>query len=59
MQAGILDENAGREIEEHAQQEVDAAVTFAEESPYASVEEFMGNLYEYVYAPDGASTKGI
>ncbi|GAC1359716.1 MAG: pyruvate dehydrogenase (acetyl-transferring) E1 component subunit alpha [Ktedonobacteraceae bacterium] len=58
IQAGILDENAVREIEEQVQQEVDAAVTFAEESPYASVEEFMGNLYDYVYAPDGASVKG-
>jgi len=58
-QAGFLDENAVREIEDRMQQEVDAAVTFAEESPFASVEEFMGNLYEYVYAPDGASVKGL
>ena len=59
MEAGVLDENAVSEIEERVQQEVDAAVTFAEESPYASVEDFMSNLYEYVYAPDGASAKGI
>ncbi|GAC1402796.1 MAG: pyruvate dehydrogenase (acetyl-transferring) E1 component subunit alpha [Ktedonobacteraceae bacterium] len=59
IHAGLLDENAVREIEERVQQEVDAAVTFAEESPFASVEEFMSNLYDYVYAPDEASVKGI
>jgi pyruvate dehydrogenase E1 component alpha subunit len=58
MHAGFLDENAIHEIEERVQRDVDAAVTFAEESPYASVEAFMGNLYDYVYAPDEAEVKG-
>ncbi|GAC1664648.1 MAG: pyruvate dehydrogenase (acetyl-transferring) E1 component subunit alpha [Ktedonobacteraceae bacterium] len=56
--ASLLDENGKFEIEERVQHEVDAAVTFAEESPYASVEDFMHNLDEYVYAPDEASVKG-
>ena len=58
MHAGLLDENGAHEIEERIQQEVDAAVAFAEESPYASVEEFMQHLEEYVYAPDEAEEKG-
>lgn len=57
--AGLLDKDTVREIEERVQQEVDAAVTFAEESPFASVEEFMSNLQGYVYAPDETSVKGI
>src|SRR5437588_981600 len=49
--AGLLDENGTREIEERAQRDVDAAVTFAEESPFPSVQEFMSDLDGYVYAP--------
>ena len=37
---------------------MDEAVKFAEESPYASVEEFMQGLEEYVYAPGDAAVKG-
>jgi len=58
MAAGLLDENGTREIEERAQQEVDAAVKFADESPFLSVEEFMRDLSGYVYAPDEAAVKG-
>jgi pyruvate dehydrogenase E1 component alpha subunit len=54
--AGLLDDQDTHEIEERVQREVDAAVTFAEESPYASVEEFMQRLQEYVYAPEDAAT---
>jgi pyruvate dehydrogenase E1 component subunit alpha len=56
--AGLLDENGSREIDERVQHEVDEAVKFAEESPYASVEEFMQGLEEYVYAPGDAAVKG-
>ncbi|MBV9228428.1 MAG: pyruvate dehydrogenase (acetyl-transferring) E1 component subunit alpha, partial [Chloroflexi bacterium] len=49
--AGILNEKSKREIEERAQHEVDDAVTFAEDSPFPSVEDFMQGLEEYVYAP--------
>ena len=54
-EAGLLDENGAHEIDERAQRDVDAAVTFAEESPFPSVEEFMSDLYNYVYAPDDTS----
>jgi pyruvate dehydrogenase E1 component alpha subunit len=53
--AGLLDENGAHEIDERAQRDVDAAVTFAEESPFPSVEAFMSDLYNYVYAPDDTS----
>ena len=58
MHAGMLDEKGTHEIEEQVQHEVEAAVAFAEESPYASVEEFMQHLEEYVYAPDEVEGKG-
>jgi pyruvate dehydrogenase E1 component alpha subunit len=58
MAAGLLDENGMHEIDERVQQEVDAAVKFAEESPFPSVEEFMSDLYGYVYAPSEAEVKG-
>src|SRR5258708_6974113 len=58
MAAGLLEENGTREIEERAQREVDAAVKFADESPFPSVEEFMRDLSGYVYAPDEAAVKG-
>ena len=56
--AGYLDEQGLQAIEERAQQDVDAAVKFADESPFPSVEEFMHGLQEYVYAPDDAAVKG-
>ena len=55
MAAGLLDEQEAHEIDEQVQQEVDAAVKFADESPNPSVEEFMHGQQEYVYAPDDAS----
>jgi len=58
MGAGLLDESGVHEIEERVQRAVDEAVTFADESPYPSVEAFMQGLQEYVYAPDEAAAKG-
>ena len=58
MEAGLLDENGVHEMEERVQREVDEAVTFADESPYPSVEAFMQGLQEYVYAPAEAAAKG-
>jgi pyruvate dehydrogenase E1 component alpha subunit len=59
IEAGLLDENGVREIEERVQSEVDEAVTFADESPYPSVEAFMQGLQEYVFAPDETAAKGV
>jgi pyruvate dehydrogenase E1 component alpha subunit len=56
--AGLLDESGRHTIEEQVERDVDAAVTFAEESPFPSVEEFMSDLYGYVYAPGEAGEKG-
>jgi len=56
--AGLLDEQTAHEIDERVQREVEDAVTFAEQSPFPSVEEFMQGLEEYVYAPDEAAGKG-
>lgn len=50
--AGFLDENGVHEFDERAQEEVDAAVKFADESPDPSVETFMSGLQDYVYAPE-------
>jgi pyruvate dehydrogenase E1 component alpha subunit len=58
MAAGLLDEQQASQIDEQAQQEVEEAVKFAEESPFPSVEEFMRGLEEYVYAPSEAAGKG-
>jgi pyruvate dehydrogenase E1 component alpha subunit len=58
VNAGLLDENGLKEIDERAQQEVDAAVKFADESPDPSVDAFMGDLQNYVYAPENAQVKG-
>jgi len=58
MGAGLLEENGVHEMEERVQRDVDEAVTFADESPYPSVEAFMQGLQEYVYAPDEAAAKG-
>src|SRR2546422_2348250 len=38
--AGLLDEQTAHEIDERVQREVEDAVTFAEQSPFPSVEEF-------------------
>jgi len=57
-EAGLLDERGTHEIEEQAQRDVDAAVTFAEESPFPPVEEFMSDLDGYVYAPLEPVVKG-
>jgi len=59
LEANLIDENGIREIDEQAQRDVDAAVTFADESPDPSVEEFMGDLYNYVYAPADASDASV
>ena len=57
--AGFLDEKGAQETEERVQHEVEAAVTFAEESPFPTTEDFMQGLEEYVYAPeDEATVKG-
>jgi len=56
--AGLLDESGRQEIEAQVERDVDAAVKFAEESPFPSVEEFMSDLDGYVYAPDEAAEKG-
>jgi pyruvate dehydrogenase E1 component alpha subunit len=58
MEAGLLDDNSVHETEERVQRDVDEAVTFADESPYPSVEEFMQGLQDYVYAPNKAAAKG-
>jgi pyruvate dehydrogenase E1 component alpha subunit len=50
MDAGLLDENGAREIDERAQRDVDAAVQFAEESPDPPVE----GLFDFMYAPEDA-----
>jgi pyruvate dehydrogenase E1 component alpha subunit len=56
--AGLLDEQTAHEIDERVQREVEDAVTFAEQSPFPSVEEFMQGLEAYVYAPSEAAVKG-
>lgn len=58
MAAGLIDENGINEINERVERDVDAATTFAEESPFPSVEKFMSDLSGYVYAPDEAAVKG-
>jgi pyruvate dehydrogenase E1 component alpha subunit len=52
--AGLLDDNGMREIEERAQQDVEASVRFAEESPEPPIE----GLFDFIYAPDNAPAKG-
>ena len=58
LNAGLVDEKSLHEIDERAQQEVDAAVRFADESADPSVDAFMGDLEDYVYAPESAQGKG-
>ena len=48
--AGLLDDSALADIEEQTQQELAAAVKFAEESSYPPVE----GLFDFVYAPNAA-----
>jgi pyruvate dehydrogenase E1 component alpha subunit len=54
MDAGMLSEDEQAEIEEQAQQELAAAVQFAEESPFPPVE----GLFDFIYAPDDALAGG-
>ena len=54
IQAGLVDEKGIQELEEKAEQEVEEAVKFAEESPYPSVDE----LFDYIYASDDAQVGG-
>jgi pyruvate dehydrogenase E1 component alpha subunit len=55
LHAGILDDAAAlADIEEQTQQELAAAVQFAEESPYPPVE----GLFDFVYASDDALVGG-
>lgn len=49
--AGFIDDNGLQQIEEQVDQEVNAAVRFADESPDPSIDE----LFTYMYAPDTAS----
>ena len=58
INAGLIDEKSLHEIDERAQREVDAAVRFADESADPSVDAFMGDLEDYVYAPESAQGKG-
>lgn len=58
VDAGLLDENTQHEIEASVEQAVEAAVKFAEESSFPSVEDFMRDLEGYVYAPDGSGEEG-
>ncbi len=52
--AGLLDEQRRKDIDEQVEHEIAEAVQFAEDSPFPSVE----TLYDYVYAPDDA-TAGV
>ncbi|MGA8547927.1 MAG: pyruvate dehydrogenase (acetyl-transferring) E1 component subunit alpha [Mycobacterium sp.] len=46
IEAGVLDDKAAQNIEEQAEAQIDAAVDFADASPYPSP----GQLFDYVYA---------
>jgi len=52
--AGLVDDEGLQKIEEQVQQEVDAAVKFAEESPDPSVE----GLFDFIYASSDALLGG-
>jgi pyruvate dehydrogenase E1 component alpha subunit len=54
IQAGLVDEKGIQELEEKAEQEVEEAVKFAEESPDPAVDE----LFDYIYASDDAQVGG-
>ena len=52
--AGLLDEQQAEEIDEQVQRAVDAAVKYADESPYPPVE----GLFDSVYAPQNTLVEG-
>ncbi len=54
LDADLLDDSELAQIEEQTQQELAAAVKFAEESPFPPVE----GLFDFIYAPDDALTGG-
>jgi pyruvate dehydrogenase E1 component alpha subunit len=54
LDAGLLDDARLAQIEDQVLQEVDAAVQFAEESPFPSVD----GLLDFIYAPDNAQVGG-
>jgi len=54
LDAGLLDDAGLVHIEEQALQELDAAVKFAEESPFPPVE----SLFDFIYASDDAHVGG-
>lgn len=54
IQAGLTDEKGIQALDEQAEQEVEAAVKYAEESPDPSVD----GLFDYIYAPDDAQVGG-
>ena len=54
LDAGFLDDAGLAQIEEQALQELDAAVKFAEESPFPPVE----SLFDFIYASDDAQVGG-
>lgn len=54
LDAGLLDDARLAQIEDQVQQEVEAAVQFAEESPFPSVD----GLLDFIYAPDDAQVGG-
>ena len=54
LDAGLLDDAGLAQIEDQALQELDAAVKFAEESPFPPVE----GLFDFIYAPDDAQVGG-
>jgi pyruvate dehydrogenase E1 component alpha subunit len=48
LDAGLVDEQEIQQLEEQAEQEVNQAVQFADESPFPPVD----SLYDFIYAPD-------
>jgi pyruvate dehydrogenase E1 component alpha subunit len=54
LDAELLDDAGLAQIEDQALQELDAAVKFAEESPFPPVE----GLFDFIYAPDDAQVGG-
>ncbi|MGI9061109.1 MAG: pyruvate dehydrogenase (acetyl-transferring) E1 component subunit alpha [Ktedonobacteraceae bacterium] len=54
IQAGLVDEKGIQELDEQAEQEVEEAVKYAEESPDPSVDE----LFDFIYASDDAQVGG-
>ncbi len=54
IQGGLSDEKGIQALDEQAEQEVEEAVKYAEESPDPSVD----GLFDYIYAPDDAQVGG-